>query len=85
MSRTLRDVTGVQDLVTLTPVFVDVENGWVQARFAELPAVITAAPSRAEAEDMLIDALREFLLSFGPADPVRSDDSPTMTVTLRAG
>lgn len=36
----------------------------MQARIREMPGVITAAPTRAEAEDMLLDALREFLLSF---------------------
>jgi predicted RNase H-like HicB family nuclease len=50
--------------VSLTAVYEPVENGWVQARIREMPGVITAAPTRAEAEDMLLDALREFLLSF---------------------
>ena len=44
--------------------YESVENGWVQARIREMPGVITAAPTRAEAEDMLLDALEEFLLSF---------------------
>lgn len=51
--------------VALTAIYEPVENGWVQARIVEMPGVITAAPTRAEAEDMLLDALREFLLSFG--------------------
>lgn len=50
--------------VSLTAVYEPVENGWVQARIREMPGVVTAAPTRAEAEDMLLDALREFLLSF---------------------
>ena len=50
--------------VSLTAIYEPVEDGWVQARIREMPGVITAAPTRAEAEDMLLDALREFLLSF---------------------
>lgn len=46
-----------------TAVFETVEDGWTQARIAELPGVITAAPSRAETEDLLADALREYLLA----------------------
>ena len=51
--------------VSLTAIYESVENGWVQARIREMPGVITAAPTRAEAEVMLLDALQEFLLSFG--------------------
>ena len=40
-----------------------VEQGWVQARLAELPALITAAPTLAGARELLADALREYLLS----------------------
>lgn len=55
--------------VALTAVYEPVENGWIQARIREMPGVITAAPTQAEAEDLLLDALREFLLSFaGDAD-----------------
>jgi predicted RNase H-like HicB family nuclease len=49
----------------LTAVFEEVEEGWVQARVKEIPAVITAGPSRAEAEDLLFDALQEYVLSLG--------------------
>ena len=48
----------------LTAVYEEVEQGWTQARIAEIPAVITAAPNRAEAKDLLEDALREYLASF---------------------
>jgi predicted RNase H-like HicB family nuclease len=47
----------------LTAIYEPVENGWIQARINELPEVITAAPTQAEAKDMLLDALREYLLS----------------------
>jgi predicted RNase H-like HicB family nuclease len=52
----------------LTAIYEPVEDGWTQARLAELPAVITAAPSRDEARELLVDALREYLLSLGPDD-----------------
>ena len=48
---------------SLTAVYEPVEHGWVQARIAELPAVITAAPTLQEAKALLADALREYLLS----------------------
>jgi predicted RNase H-like HicB family nuclease len=49
----------------LTAVFRTVENGWVQASLQEVPGVITVAPTRAEAESMLADALHEYLLALG--------------------
>jgi predicted RNase H-like HicB family nuclease len=45
----------------LTPIYEEVEDGWIQGRIAEIPAVITAGRDRAEAEFMLRDALREYL------------------------
>lgn len=47
--------------VTLTAVFESVEGGWTQARVRELPEVITAAPTREEAEELLKDALLEYV------------------------
>ena len=49
--------------ITLTAVYEPVENGWTQARIEELPAVITAGPTPEEAKALLVDALREYLLS----------------------
>lgn len=49
--------------MVLTPIFEEVENGWIQARIKELPEVVTAAPTRKEAEDMLADALHEYVAS----------------------
>ena len=46
---------------TLTPVFEEVEAGWVQGRIAEIPSIVTAGRNREEAEVMLRDALREYL------------------------
>jgi len=50
--------------LSVTAIYETVESDWIQARIAEIPGVITAAPSRQEAEEMLLDALREYLLSF---------------------
>lgn len=33
------------DTVTFTAVYEEVEDGWIQARLAEMPGVITAAPT----------------------------------------
>lgn len=53
--------------LALTVVYEPVEDGWTQARIAEIPGVITAGPTEAEAREFLLDALREYLLSLGPA------------------
>lgn len=47
----------------LTAIYEAVEDGWIQGRIAELPAVITAAPNLEEAKEMLRDALAEYLAS----------------------
>ena len=49
--------------IALTAIYEPVEQGWVQARLAELPAVITAGPTLDAARELLADALREYLLS----------------------
>jgi predicted RNase H-like HicB family nuclease len=48
----------------LTAVYEPDENGWMQGRLIELPGVITAAPTLAEAKGMLRDALAQYLASF---------------------
>ena len=70
----------------LTAVFEPVENGWVQARVPEIPGVITAAPTHDEARELLLDAVREFLLSFlsDPSDASASAAHESLTVTLSA-
>jgi len=52
-----------------------VEDGWFQGRIAELPAVITAAPTLSEVKDNLVDALHEFLASL--AEPLEHETSST--------
>lgn len=56
--------------------YVTVEDGWVQARLPGLPAVLTVAPSRAEADSALLDALAEYLLaSAGSSGGVAAPDA----------
>lgn len=57
----------MQKRISLTAVFEPVENGWTQATIAELPAVITVGPTLEDARELLLDALREYLLSLGDA------------------
>jgi predicted RNase H-like HicB family nuclease len=55
--------------LTWTGVFETVEGGWVQARIAEVPGVITVGPTHEQARKLLVDALREYLLSLGEGEP----------------
>jgi predicted RNase H-like HicB family nuclease len=69
---------------TLTVVFEPVEDGWVQARIAEVPAVITVGRDRSEARSMVEDALREYLLAVGDAKPSESTgESEKVSLVLR--
>jgi predicted RNase H-like HicB family nuclease len=73
--------------LNLTAVFEPVENGWVQARVPELPGVITAAPTHEEARELLLDAVREYLLSLlsdPPAAPSGAAAQESLQVTLSA-
>jgi predicted RNase H-like HicB family nuclease len=68
--------------VELSIIYEPVENGWVQARIAELPAVITAGRSREEAKDLVLDALREYLLSLKETAEVDGErDKIALTIT----
>lgn len=80
-------VNAVQELLQLTPVYEDVDGGWTQVRLAEMPGVITAAPTREQARELLLDALREFLLSFGPnpPEPAMATAPDAVTLTIRLG
>jgi hypothetical protein len=49
--------------ISLSIVYEPVESGWIQARIEGIPEVITAGPSKAEARSLVLDALREYLLS----------------------
>ena len=74
--------------VSYTVVFEEVGDGWIQARLHELPAVITAAPSREQAAEDVVDALREYLLSLRDVPEPRSgpdDTADTLQLTIALG
>lgn len=63
--------------ISLTAAYEPVDGGWIQARIAELPGVITAAPTLEEAKELLPDALREYLLALAePADGEKKAGPP---------
>jgi hypothetical protein len=70
--------------ISLTIVYEPVEQGWTQARIAELPEVITAAPSRPEAKEMVLDALREYLLSLTEAPLAEEGEREPVALTITA-
>jgi predicted RNase H-like HicB family nuclease len=73
--------------VSLTAIYEPVEDGWVQARLKEIPAVITCAPTRDEAEELLLDAMREYLLSLvepGPSPESPNGSEGNLDITLEA-
>ena len=53
---------------SLSIVYEPVERGWVQARIEGIPQVITAGPTKVEARELVLDALREYLASIGNGD-----------------
>ena len=65
----------VSTTLTWTAVFDEVEDGWIQGRIAELPGVITAAPSLEQAKDDLVDALHEYLASLAEPSNETATDS----------
>jgi hypothetical protein len=70
--------------IELTMVFQPVESGWTQARIAEIPAVITAAPSRAEAKVLVLDALHEYLRSLESEPLAPGPDSEPIELLISA-
>jgi len=81
-------IATVTATLTWTAVFDKVENGWVQGRIAELPGVITAAPTMGEAKAGLVDALHEYLASLAEppivSDATESETRETLDVVIRA-
>ncbi len=72
--------------IQLSVIFEPVENGWVQARIEELPAVVTAAPTRPEARALIVDALREYLLSLRdmPSSPAVGVEREAVDLSISA-
>lgn len=71
-------------LEQLSIVYEPVENGWTQARIAEYPPVITAAPTREGAKEMVLDALREYLLSLTEQVGPDQGEREPVAVTISA-
>lgn len=71
--------------LTLTVVYEPVDEGWVQARIAELPAVITVGHDKDEARLLVVDALREYLLANAAqmAAATPGEQREELTVMLR--
>lgn len=68
--------------VAFTAVYEDVENGWVQARLVEIPGVITVAPTRDEATELLLDAFAAYVRSFADESaPVVDGTHVNVTIT----
>jgi predicted RNase H-like HicB family nuclease len=49
--------------IPLSIVYEPDDSGWVRARIEGIPEVITAGRTKDEARELVIDALREYLLS----------------------
>lgn len=70
--------------IALTVVYEPVEGGWVQARIAELPAVITAGRDHDEARDLVLDALREYLAANATAPQGPDEERERYTLLLKS-
>jgi predicted RNase H-like HicB family nuclease len=71
-------VWGVTDVLQLTVIYEQGEDGWVLARIREIPAAISQGRTRDEARENVLDALRELVLSYledGEVPPVPADAS----------
>lgn len=78
-----RNLPAMSTTVGFTAVYEDVENGWVQARLAEIPGVITAAPTREAATEALLDAFAEYVRSFAEEGAEAPSGTP-VNVTITA-
>lgn len=67
----------------LTAIYEPTENGWAQGRLLELPGVITAAPTRAEAKTMMRDALVQYLAALGSAPGAMAPGAESEELELR--
>jgi hypothetical protein len=65
-------------------IFQPVESGWTQARIAQIPGVITAVPSRAEARTLVLDALHEYLGSLEAEPLAPGVDSESIELLINA-
>jgi len=56
-------VSNMAEPLRFTAVYEPVEDGWIQGRLEEWPAVVTCAPTLEEARELLRDAFREMVLA----------------------
>ena len=70
--------------IDLTIAYETVENGWTQARIVELPPVITAGPTREDAKALVLDALREYLLSLQTEPSGGDGERESVALTISA-
>jgi predicted RNase H-like HicB family nuclease len=68
--------------IKLTAVYEPVDDGWTQGRLVELPGVITAAPTLAEAKTMLRDALVQYLAAFDSTPDATAPGAETEVLAL---
>jgi len=68
----------------LSIVYEPVEGGWTQARIAEYPAVISAARTREAAKELVLDALREYLLSLADESSPNEGEREPVALTITA-
>jgi predicted RNase H-like HicB family nuclease len=65
----------------LTALYEPAEDNWTTARLAEVPGVITCAPSRAQAREELVDALGEYLRAL-PGEPAEAGGGEPFVLAL---
>jgi predicted RNase H-like HicB family nuclease len=71
--------------LSFTAVFEPVEDGWIEGRILEFPAVITAASSMEEARELLTDALAEYLAALAPDDGPLPDHGTSEPLPVTVG
>jgi predicted RNase H-like HicB family nuclease len=72
--------------LSLTIVYEDAGDGWVLARIPQVRGAISQGPTRAQARENVIDALRELLaVRFGdPPDLANAADGESLELTIAA-
>jgi predicted RNase H-like HicB family nuclease len=60
----------MRERISLTLDLEEVDNGWIQVRVEEFPEVVTVGRDDREARLMALDAVREYLASFEPGEPI---------------
>ena len=83
-------MNAVTDSVSFTVIFEDAGDGWIMARVAEVPEVITQGATMDEARSMVQSALRDWLEFYvreqagGPVDVPPGARSEAIELTFAA-